>query len=92
MTMMNPALSLNAPAPTVLSSTPISTSATATLGMPQPSHQAGSSGALGGLHFNLSKRMLLFGAAGAMLGCVLPVIPGGPVGGAIAGVLLSGLL
>lgn len=36
--------------------------------------------------------MLLYGAMGAAAGIVFPVIPGGPVGGAIIGAMLSLIL
>jgi hypothetical protein len=44
--------------------------------------------ALGGGGSNL-KSILLYGAAGAVIGTVFPVIPGGPLGGAIIGALLA---
>ena len=36
--------------------------------------------------------MLLYGAMGAAAGIVFPIIPGGPVGGAIIGAMLSLIL
>jgi hypothetical protein len=55
-----------------------------------PSHDAGSVGALGGRGRGLDiKKLLLFGVGGAALGAVVPVIPGGPIGGALIGAALA---
>jgi hypothetical protein len=47
----------------------------------------------GGLHIGGHgldiKKLLLFGAAGAAAGVFLPVIPGGPIGGALIGAALA---
>ena len=48
----------------------------------------GKSGGGFSLKFDV-KKMLLYGAGGAVLGFLLPVIPGGPLGGAAIGAALS---
>ena len=45
----------------------------------------------GGIHLNM-RRMLLFGLGGALAGTLVPVIPGGPVGGMLLGCALSMIL
>ena len=62
--------------------------------VPQSSVPAGAtSDVSGGGGFRLGglplKEMLLFGTAGAILGMVFPMIPGGPIGGAAIGAGLA---
>lgn len=60
--------------------------------LPTAGADAGAVGpAGGGVHLDM-KRLLLFGLAGAFAGTLVPVIPGGPVGGMLLGAALSMVL
>ena len=65
-------------------------SPTAFSSLPLASANAGSVGALGGGgHAINMKKVLMWSVCGALLGAFVPVIPGGPAGGAIAGAALA---
>jgi hypothetical protein len=58
-----------------------------------PGADAGSVPALGGSHLHLDmKKMIIWSALGAFAGFLVPVIPGGPAGGALLGAALSMIL
>jgi len=63
---------------------------------PVPSADAGMTALLGGRGNGRPgidiKKLLLFGAGGALLGMLLPIIPGGPIGGAAIGAGLALLI
>lgn len=76
-----------------MSIVPVAAAPARTAILPFASHDAGGVPALGGKGFKLDmKKMIIMGAIGAFAGFLVPVIPGGPVGGALIGAALSMIL